>query len=85
MRIPLAIFLAVWALFMLVFLVASILTVHQARKYAIRGSGATVSTALFMGVAAVALILTILYFMTVDWNQIFRFGGAVTPSPYISL
>jgi len=85
MRIPISIFLAIWAVFMLVFLITSTLTVYQMKKYAIRGPGATVPTAMFIGVSSVILIVTILYLMMADWSRVLDLGGIGAPSAYIPL
>ena len=83
MRIPISIFLAIWAVFMLVFVITSFLTVFQMKKYGIRGPGATMPTALFIGVSSVILIITIIYLMFVNWNLVFDLGNLPAPTPYI--
>lgn len=85
MRIPISIFLAVWAVFMLVFLVAAFLTVFQMKKFGIRGPGATVPTAAFIGASAVIFLITIVYLMTVNWGLMFDIGNISAPSPYLPL
>jgi len=85
MRIPISIFLAIWAVFIFIFFGASCISVYQMKKFAIRGKGATVPTVMFVSVCSVVLILTLLYLLTVDWNQMFQLGDLVTPSPYLSL
>lgn len=85
MSIPISIFLAVWAVFMLVFLAAAFLSVYQMKRFAIRGKGATLPTALFMGVSGIVMIVTILYLLTVDWNQALRIGAFGATSPYLPL
>ena len=78
--IPLTIFLIIWLVLIGIYALLSLISMIQMIRFGVMGSMTYFSTALFVVVAALALGLTALYLINVDWSQSLNLATLLSPS-----
>jgi len=80
--IPIIWILIAWAIIMVIYLLMTLLTVNTMMRFGVARPGTYLSTAIFLGVIAIVLILVGAFLISMDWSQSIdvlpSFGSAIS-------